>query len=121
MGELIEDLMKTKVLPPVYRCIQDFLTKVCMLFSFFIHSFLGVHHSLFFIDVFGIFSFQVEADRTRPNTKPKIHTGIDLIFADVPENLRVPNISEHTAPQRGSVFARPPRKMAKGNFDLLCA
>ena len=29
--------------------------------------------------------------------------------------------SQHAAPQRGSVFAPPPRKMAKRNFDLLCA
>ena len=31
--------------------------------------------------------------RSRPNTKPKLHTGIDLLFADVHENLRVPSIS----------------------------
>jgi hypothetical protein len=31
--------------------------------------------------------------RTRPNTKPKIRTGIDLLFEDVPENLRVSSIS----------------------------
>ena len=30
MGELIEDLMKTKVPPLTYRRIQDFLTKVCV-------------------------------------------------------------------------------------------
>jgi hypothetical protein len=59
-----------------------------MPFSFFIHSFFGVHHSLFFIDVFGIFASQVGAGRTRLNTKPKIHTCIDLISADVHENLR---------------------------------
>jgi hypothetical protein len=29
--------------------------------------------------------------------------------------------SQHVGPQRGSVFAPPPRKMAKRNFDLLCA
>jgi hypothetical protein len=29
--------------------------------------------------------------------------------------------SQHVAPQRGSVVAPPPRKMAKRNFDLLCA
>ena len=31
-------------------------------------------------------------DRTRPITKPKVYTCIDLFFADVLENLRVPNI-----------------------------
>ena len=30
------------------------------------------------------------------------------------------HISQHVAPQWGSVFAPPPRKMAKRNFDLLC-
>ena len=42
-------------------------------------------------------AFQVGAGRTRPNTKPKVHTGIDLLFADVPENLRVPGISASSA------------------------
>ena len=31
------------------------------------------------------------------------------------------HISQHVAPQRGFVFAPPPQKMAKRNFDLLCA
>jgi hypothetical protein len=30
MGDLIDDLMSTKVPPPAYRCIQEFLTKVCV-------------------------------------------------------------------------------------------
>jgi hypothetical protein len=42
---------------------------------------------------FCIFASQVGGGRTRPNTRPKIHTGIDPLFADVPENLRVPSIS----------------------------
>jgi hypothetical protein len=46
---------------------------------------------------FSIYSFQVGAGRTRPNTKPKAHTGIDLLFADVPENLRVPGISSSSS------------------------
>jgi hypothetical protein len=29
---------------------------------------------------------------TRPNAKPKVHTSINLLFANVPENLRVPRI-----------------------------
>ena len=47
MGELIEDLMRTKVTPPTYRCIQKFLIKVCMSFLCFIHSFLRVQHLFF--------------------------------------------------------------------------
>ena len=40
MGELIEDLMRTKVPPPAYCRIQKFLTKVCVTFSCFsIHSY----------------------------------------------------------------------------------
>ena len=42
--------------------------------------------------MFSVFFIQVGAGRTWPNTKPKIHTGIDLLFVDVPENLRVPTI-----------------------------
>ena len=45
MGELIEYLMKTKVPPPAYRCIQDFLTKVCMFF-------LSIHSLDFIIRYF---------------------------------------------------------------------
>jgi hypothetical protein len=47
MGELIEDLMKTKVPPPAYRRIQDFLTKVCVPFSCFIHSSLASYIGCF--------------------------------------------------------------------------
>ena len=93
MGELIEDLMKMKVPPPTYRRIQEFLTKVCMSFTFFIHSFNAVPHSIFYFDFFWFLAFQVGVGRTRPNTKPKVHTGIDVLFADVSENLQVPNIS----------------------------
>ena len=45
------------------------------------------------------------------------------IFRSILLPFREPN-QEHTSqpapPQRGSVFAPPPRKMAKRNFDLLC-
>ena len=40
-----------------------------------------------------IFYLQVGANRTCPNSKPKVHIGLDLLFADLPENLRVPGIS----------------------------
>jgi hypothetical protein len=48
MGEFIEDLMKTKVPPLVYRRIQDFLTKVYVSFYCFLYSFLGIKHLVFF-------------------------------------------------------------------------
>lgn len=35
MGELIEDLMRTKVQPPAYRRIQEFITKVSVTFNVF--------------------------------------------------------------------------------------
>ena len=85
--------MKTKVPPPAYRCIQDFLTKVCVPFHCFLHSFHEVHHLIFSLIFLCILSYEVGAGRTYPNTKPKVHMGIDLLFADVPENLRVPNVS----------------------------
>jgi hypothetical protein len=46
------------------------------------------------------------------------------VFKSILLPLREPeqeHTSQHAAPQRGSVFAPPPRKMAKRNFDLLCA
>ena len=45
------------------------------------------------------------------------------VFKSILLPLREPNqelSSQPAAPQRGSVFAPPPRKMAKRNFDLLC-
>jgi hypothetical protein len=93
MGELVEDLMKTKVPPPAYRRIQDFLIKVCVSFCVSCLSFIVFLTFVLILDFLYIHSFQVGTGRTRPNTKPKVHTGIDLLFADVPENLRVPGIS----------------------------
>jgi hypothetical protein len=46
-----------------------------------------------YFDVFCVSSSQVGTGRTRPNPRPKLHTSIDLLFADVLENLRVPSIS----------------------------
>ena len=38
------------------------------------------------------FSLQAGAGRSRVNTSSTIHNGLDLIFADIIENLPVPNI-----------------------------
>jgi hypothetical protein len=57
MGELIEDLMKTKVSPPAYRRIQDFLTKVCMSFYCFSLSFIVIEHLFCFFTFFVFFPF----------------------------------------------------------------
>jgi hypothetical protein len=58
----------------------------------FVHSFHIIHHFIF-SHSWSILAFQIGGGRSRPNAKPKVHTGIDLLFADVPENLRVPGIS----------------------------
>ena len=47
MGELIEDLMTTKVLPPAYHRIQEFLTKVCVSSYCCVHSFHIIQHGIF--------------------------------------------------------------------------
>ena len=47
MGEFIEDLMKTKVPPLAYRRIQEFLTKVYILFFCFLHSFHRIQYFIF--------------------------------------------------------------------------
>ena len=93
MEELIKDLMKTKIPPPAYCRIQEFLTKVCMPLSCFIYSFNPVPYSIFYFYFFWILAFQVGAGHTCLNTKPKVQTGIDLLFVDVPENFRVSGIS----------------------------
>ena len=51
MGELIEDLMRTKVHPPAYRRIQEFLTKVSLTFICFSIQ------SIYFIIFFDFFHF----------------------------------------------------------------
>ena len=60
MGELIEDLMKTKVPPPAYRRIQEFLIEVCMPFYCFIYFFYAVQHSFLFYFFFGVLFFRLE-------------------------------------------------------------
>jgi hypothetical protein len=57
MEELIEDLMKTKVPPPAYHRIQDFLTKVCISFSCFIHYFHASPHLIVYFDFPSILVF----------------------------------------------------------------
>ena len=98
MGELIKDLIKTKVPPPVYCPIQEFLTKVCMMYYCLIHSFHAVPH-LFIFYFLWIFAFQAGAGPY--SSKPKVHTGIDILFADVRENLHEPSTSASSsdAPQ----------------------
>ena len=59
MEKLIEDFMKTKVLPPASRCGQEILTKVCVLFNFFVHSFFEIEH-LFFLIFSGFLLFRLE-------------------------------------------------------------
>ena len=93
MGDLIEKFMKTKVTPPAYRRIQNFLAKVSSLPLPLSFRSLYFYICFFVIDFIWIFSSQVGVSRTRPNTKPKNHTGINPLFVDVPENLRVPSIS----------------------------
>ena len=48
IGDHIEDLMKTKDPCSTYHRTQEFLTKVCVPFYWFIHSFHGIEH-LFFL------------------------------------------------------------------------
>ena len=47
MRELIEDLIKTKLPPPAYHCIQEFLTKICIPFFSFLHSFHRYQYFIF--------------------------------------------------------------------------
>jgi len=67
------------------------------MFTYFIHYFHTVPHSIYIFDFLWIFAVQVGAGRTREDTEPKVHMGIDLVFADVPENLRIPSILASTS------------------------
>ena len=53
------------------------------------YLFFAYHIHFFSLEFF----FQVGACRTRQSPKPKVHTGIDINFVDVPKNLCVPSIS----------------------------
>ena len=79
MEKLIEDLMKTNIQPPAYRRIQEFITKVSFPFSCFILSFLTLQQWFIFY-FFWNFVSQIGAGCFHPNTKPKLHTGIDLLL-----------------------------------------
>jgi hypothetical protein len=78
---------------PAYTRIQEFIAKVCLLTlvisQFYFLWFASFLHSYFLMK----FHLQVGAGRSRVNTSSSTHNGLDLLFADVPENLPVPNIS----------------------------
>ena len=60
MAELIEELRNTKVPPPAYRRIQDFLIKVCVLLFCFFLSFNVFEHFLVFLTPFAFWPFRLE-------------------------------------------------------------
>jgi len=89
MIQILDELFITKVAPPIYRRVQEFLIKV-LSYSLSLLIFLLLIPCF----RFSWFDVQVGAGRTRPNIiKKKAHSGLDLIFADVPENLIVLVIS----------------------------
>ena len=81
MGELIEDLMRTKVhLRPTAASKNSILRSVqhSLVFPFLLYNW-----SLVFLKFSLDFSLQVGAVRTRPDTKVKVHTWINLFFAEM--------------------------------------
>jgi hypothetical protein len=78
---------------PAYTRIQEFIAKVCIL-AFVNSQFYFLWFASFFPSCFLMkFHLQVGVDRSPVNTSNRTHKGIDLLFADIPENLPVPNIS----------------------------
>ena len=63
--------------------------------------YFDIHHIHFRLDCFFFpcsfflmnFYLQAGEGRSRVNTSSTFHKGLDLLFADIPENLPVPNIS----------------------------
>jgi len=81
---------------PAYTRIQDFIAKVRFAFFsifFLFYSLILLNYSICFVSVLISFFWQVGAGRTRVNNHSDVHKGLDLLFADIPENLPVPNIS----------------------------
>jgi hypothetical protein len=74
---------------PAYTRIQEFIAKVCLLTfvnsQFYFFLFASFLHSCFLMK----FHLQIGASRSRVNTSSSTHKGLDLLFADIPENLPV--------------------------------
>ena len=64
---------------------------------FLVFSFIHSISTIVVLCFLCIFYFHVGPGCTRCNSKPKMHTGLDLLFADVLENLRVQGISSSSS------------------------
>jgi hypothetical protein len=60
MGELIQHLIRTKVPPPAYHRIQEFVTKVCVVFICFLHSYYEIQYLFSHLSFFGFFLYRLE-------------------------------------------------------------
>ena len=104
------------------------------IFLFFILIMFVFYSIVYFYFIFWLFSYphlarfvviegSVIARRSIQQHIVALETDID-IYKSVLLPMREPDQEhtfQHLALQRGSVFDPPPRKMAKRNFDLLCA
>ena len=81
---------------PAYTRIQEFISKVCIFpfVNFQVFFFLLVCLFFFIALVFSRnFHCRLGQVVSCVNTSSTIHKGLDLLFADIPKNLLVPNIS----------------------------
>ena len=77
----------------IYR-IQEFIANVCIFLFVIFHDHFVLVCFFFPCSCFLMkFELQVGAGRSRVNISTTTHKGLDLLFADIPENLPVPNIS----------------------------
>ena len=93
-----------------------------LVFLFFFVSF-SVHSHILTIAHLVVLGGSVIACRSIQRHIVALESDID-IYNSILLHMREADqehTSQHVAPQRGSVFAPPPRKMAKRNLDLLYA
>jgi hypothetical protein len=102
-----------------FSCFSHFF--LLRVFDFIYNRFL-IHFPMLIPSHFVCLGGSIIACRSIQRHIMAFESDID-VFKSILLHLREPDqeqSSQPAAPQRDSVFAPPPRKMAKRNFDLLC-
>jgi hypothetical protein len=113
-----------------WQCsVGSFFTSLFFMFLFFdvLISFVfgpfSIHFYILTYSHFVVIGCSINACRSIQRYIVTLESDIN-VFKSILLSIHDPeqeHTSQHAVPQRGSVFACPPRKMAKRNFDLLCA
>ena len=107
----------------MFSIFFDFIFISFYLFVFYLLVSFSIHTRILTFTQLVVLGASVIACRSIERHIVALESDID-IFKSVLLPMREPDqeqTSQHVAPQRGSVFAPPPRKMPKRNFDIMCA